>query len=106
MRRQCRAFDADPSTKFTSAICWERRIAITRRSKWGEAGVLSCRNYALAISMAQLRRDQDKRHQAHHLLTPVYGWFHRRLRHTRPEGGEGPLLNRLMSNSCGNQLHV
>jgi hypothetical protein len=106
MRRQCRAFDADPSTKFTSAICWERRIAITRRSKWGEAGVLSCRNYALAISMAQLRRDQDKRHQAHHLLTPAYGWFTEGFDTLDLKEAKAPLLNRLMSNSCGNQLHV
>jgi predicted ATPase len=28
-----------------------------------------------AMSMARLWRDQSKRHQAHDLLAPVYGWF-------------------------------
>ena len=27
------------------------------------------------MSMAQLWRDQGKRHEAHELLAPVYGWF-------------------------------
>jgi predicted ATPase len=28
-----------------------------------------------ATSLARLRRDQDKRQQAHDLLAPIYGWF-------------------------------
>jgi predicted ATPase len=28
-----------------------------------------------AMSMARLWRDHGKRHEAHDLLTPVYGWF-------------------------------
>ena len=28
-----------------------------------------------ALSMARLRRDQDKSQQARELLAPVYGWF-------------------------------
>jgi predicted ATPase len=27
------------------------------------------------MSVARVRRDQDKRQQAHDLLAPVYGWF-------------------------------
>jgi predicted ATPase len=27
------------------------------------------------MSMARLRRDQGKRHEARELLAPVYGWF-------------------------------
>jgi hypothetical protein len=45
-------------------------MAITKRSKWREPGVLSSGNYALAISMAQLWREQDKRQQARDLLAP------------------------------------
>ncbi|UQD98220.1 hypothetical protein [Bradyrhizobium japonicum] len=28
-----------------------------------------------AMSVARLRRDQGKRHEARDLLAPVYGWF-------------------------------
>lgn len=28
-----------------------------------------------AMSMARLRRDQGKRHQARELLAPIYNWF-------------------------------
>jgi predicted ATPase len=42
-----------------------------------------------AMSMARLWRDQGKRDAARDLLASVYGWFHRRLRHTRSERGQG-----------------
>jgi predicted ATPase len=34
-----------------------------------------CWELRAAMSMARLRRDQDKRQQADDLLAPVYGWF-------------------------------
>jgi hypothetical protein len=30
-----------------------------------------------AVSLARLRRDQGHHAEAHELLAPVYGWFHR-----------------------------
>ena len=37
-----------------------------------------------AMSLARLWRDQDKRHEAHDLLAPVYNWF--------TEGFDTPVL--------------
>ena len=42
-----------------------------------------------ATSLARLWREQGKVRQARELLAPVYGWFHRGMRHARSEGGEG-----------------
>jgi len=48
---------------------FERALAVAR--------VQQARSWELraAMSMARLWRDQGKRHQAHDLLAPVYGWF-------------------------------
>jgi predicted ATPase len=48
---------------------FERALSIARAQK--------ARSWELraAMSMAQLRRDQGKRAQAHDLLAPVYDWF-------------------------------
>jgi predicted ATPase len=48
---------------------FERALAVARQQQ--------AKSWELraAMSMAQLRRDQDKRDEARDLLAPVYGWF-------------------------------
>jgi predicted ATPase len=48
---------------------FERALVVSRRQQ--------AKSWELraAMSMARLWRDQRKRHQAHDLLAPVYGWF-------------------------------
>jgi class 3 adenylate cyclase/predicted ATPase len=50
-------------TYFERALC----VARTQHTKSWELRA--------ATSLARLRRDQDKRQQAHDLLAPIYGWF-------------------------------
>jgi len=48
---------------------FERALAVARKQQ--------AKSWELraAMSMARLRRDQNKRQQAHDFLSPVYGWF-------------------------------
>jgi predicted ATPase len=50
-------------------VCFARSLAKARQQN---ARSLELR---AAISLARLRRDQNKRTEARDLLTPVYGWF-------------------------------
>jgi predicted ATPase len=61
------------------------------RQAMGMAAQQSCRAIELraAMSTARLWRDHGKRDEARDLLAPVYGGFHRRLRYTRSERGQG-----------------
>jgi predicted ATPase len=48
---------------------FERALAVARQQQaksWERRAVMS---------MARLWRDHGKRHEARHLLAPVYGWF-------------------------------
>jgi predicted ATPase len=50
-------------------VYFERALAVARAQQ--------AKSWELraAMSMARLWRDQGKRHQAHDLLAPIYGWF-------------------------------
>ena len=69
---------------------FERALAIAREQQ--------ARSWELraAMSMARLWRDQGKRHEAHELLAPVYGWFTEGLR-TRDLKEANALLDSLGS---------
>jgi predicted ATPase len=59
-----------PVTDVSKAEAYfERALAVARQQQ--------AKSWELraAMSMAQLWRDQGKRHEAHELLAPVYGWF-------------------------------
>jgi predicted ATPase len=49
--------------------CFQQALAVARRQ---EAKSLELR---AAMSLAHLWQQQGKRHEAHDLLAPVYGWF-------------------------------
>jgi predicted ATPase len=58
----------EPDTAKAQAY-FERALAVARQQQ--------AKSWELraAMSMARLWRDQGKRHEAHELLAPVYGWF-------------------------------
>ena len=73
----------EPASTAPAEEAFLTAIAIAQRQK--------ARSFELraAMSMARLWRDQGKPQQARELLAPVYGWFTGRLRHARPQGGQG-----------------